>query len=271
VVLTAAAVRAARDRPWLTVGWLWFLGTLVPVIGLVQVGSQAMADRYTYVPMIGLSVAVAWSARELIGRFDGWRTAIATLSLLVIASWTALTWRQVGFWKDDVTLYAIAKKNLRDTYETHGLIGNAYLRQGRLDEAMEELRRAVDLRPSYARGHNDLGIAYERVEREEDAVAEYREALRWMPDFAEAHHNLAGILAAQGRTDEAVEHYERALQIQPDLAEGHYYLAIILLSRGQAEDGIAHLRKAVELEPGHTKAQRALQRALVLQGGSRPK
>jgi DNA-binding SARP family transcriptional activator len=271
VVVTVVAVRAWRDRPWLTVGWLWFLGTLVPVIGLVQVGSQAMADRYTYVPMIGLSVAVAWSARELVGRFDGWRTAIAALAIVVAGGWTALTWRQVGYWKDDVTLYAIAKQNLRDTYEAHGLIGNAYLRQGRLDEAMEELRRAVELRPSYARGHNDLGIVYELKGREKDAVAEYREALRWTPDFAEAHHDLAGILAAQGRTDEALEHYERAVQIRPDLAEDHYYLAIILLARGQAEDGIAHLRKAVELEPGDTKAQRALHRALALRTEPQPK
>jgi tetratricopeptide (TPR) repeat protein len=250
IAASAFAWRERRRRPWLAVGWLWFLGTLVPVIGLVQVGQQAMADRYTYVPMIGLAIAVAFSVR---GRSVG-----AVLFALAAASWTAATWRQVEFWRDDAALLPIARGKMRDTYEAHAAVGHAFLEQHRWEEAAAELRRATALDPSVAQGHNDLGMALEETGRGDEAVAEYREAIRLAPDLAEGHHNLAGALAERGRTDEAVEHYRRALEIRPDLADTHCELGILLVRLGRADEGVLHLRRALELDPRHEKARRAL-------------
>ena len=247
---TIAALAQARSRPWIPVGWLWFLGTLVPVIGLVQVGRQSMADRYTYLPMIGLSIAVAFSAR---GRALG-----AALFVVLAAGWTAATWRQVAFWRDDASLLPIARGKMRDTYEAHAAVGRAFLEQRRWEDAAAELRRATALDPSVAQGHNDLGMALEETGRGEDAILEYREAVRLAPEFAEAHHNLAGALAERNRTEEAVEHYRRALEIRPDLADTQCELGILLLRLGRTDEGILRLRKALELDPRHEKARRAL-------------
>ncbi len=255
---TAVTLRGARGRPWLPVGWFWFLGTLVPVIGLVQVGLQSMADRYTYVPMIGLSIVVAFSAREIASRSLRSRAVFAVLFAVAACTWATLTWAQVRYWKDDASLVAIARGQMRDTYAAHAAIGRAYLQQGRWQEAATELRRALELEPGVAQGHNDLGMALEELNRSEEAIAEYREALRLASDLAEAHHNLAGALAEKGRLDEAIEHYERALEIRPDQAESHCDLGITLLQRGRTEEGILQLRKALELDPNHAKARRAL-------------
>jgi tetratricopeptide (TPR) repeat protein len=255
---TAATLRGARTRPWLAVGWLWFLGTLVPVIGLVQVGLQSMADRYTYVPMIGLSILVAFSAREIAARSERSRALCAVLFAVAACTWTALTWRQVGFWKDDASLVAIARGRMRDTYAAHAAIGRAFLQQGRWEEAAAELRRAVEIDPSVAQSHSDLGMALEELNRSDEAIAEYREALRRSPDLHEALYNLGGALAERGRWDEAIEQYERALAMRPDQAQTHCELGLALLQRGSTEAGIRELRRAVELDPGQEKARRAL-------------
>jgi tetratricopeptide (TPR) repeat protein len=252
-LLLAAITVGARKRPWLLVGWLWFLGTLVPVIGLVQVGWQSMADRYAYVPSIGLALAVGFGLRELLPR-----AVLGPMFVAAVSMWGALTWRQVGFWKDDASLLPIARGQMRDTYTAHGAIGRAYLGQGRWSEAIDELSRAVALEPSFAQGHNDRGMALEESGRREEAAAEYRTALRIEPDLAEAHHNLAGLLADEGRADEAIEHYERALAIRPGQVETHCDLGLLLIARGRREDGVAHLRRALELDPENEKARRAL-------------
>jgi len=252
LLLVAITVGACK-RPWLLVGWLWFLGTLVPVIGLVQVGWQSMADRYAYVPSIGLALAVGFGLRELLPR-----AVLGPMFVAAVSVWGTLTWRQVGFWKDDASLLPIARGQMRDTYTAHGAIGRAYLGQGRWSEAIDELSRAVALEPSFAQGHNDLGMALEESGRREEASAEYRTALRIEPDLAEAHHNLAGLLADEGRADEAIEHYERALAIRPGQVETHCDLGLLLIARGRREDGVAHLRRALELDPENEKARRAL-------------
>jgi hypothetical protein len=227
-LLTAGALRCVPTRPWLAVGWLWFLGTLVPVIGLVQVGWQSMADRYTYVPMIGLAIAVGFGVAEFAPR------AVPVLAVVASVAWTGMTWRQVGFWKDDATLAPIAGANIRDTSEAHAGLGNAYLKSGRIDEAIEHLRRAVELDPGLGRARNDLGMALDLQGRTDEALAEYREAVLRAPDLAEAHHNLAGLLAARGQLAEALEEYRRALAIQPDLAESRVELERVQRALEQA-------------------------------------
>jgi tetratricopeptide (TPR) repeat protein len=264
--LTWLAFRATERRPWMTVGWLWFLGTLVPVIGLVQVGSQAMADRYMYLPMIGLSVAVAFGAAEWTGRSKGLRTGCTVAAGIAVLAWTALSFRQVECWKDDTTLFEHVVDVMPENYLAHGILGNVHLQQGRLPEAMAELRRALRQRPSYPQGHSNLGMALELSGRKDEALAEYREALRWMPNLAEAHYNLARLLDERGQTALAVEHYERALSIQPDFPEAHHNLALIRMKEGRLDEAIAHLEAAVELKPGYADAHRNLAAARARKG-----
>jgi tetratricopeptide (TPR) repeat protein len=260
-LVTAAAVLAARARPWIAVGWIWYLATLLPVIGLVQVGGQAMADRYTYVPLIGISVAVAWSVREIGSRVPRARPAIAGAFLSCAATWTALTWKQVGFWKDDASLYAIAKEKIQDKAGAHAGIGRMLLEQGRNWEAIEELRRSIDFDPDLAETHNDLGRALEAVGHEVDATEEYRIAVRKKPDLVEAHLNLASMLAADGKLDDAIPQYRIAAELLPGRADTHFALAVALLASERTDEGIAELEKTIALAPDDVRAQRALRRA----------
>jgi hypothetical protein len=193
-LVTAIALVTARARPWIAVGWFWYLATLLPVIGLVQVGGQAMADRYTYVPLIGVSIAVAWSFDALARRVPRARPAIAGASLACVVAWTALTWRQVGFWKDDASLYVIARAKIKDD----ALLGRLLLEQGRPWEAIELLRRAVDYDPERAEIHLALGRALEAVGHDVDAEEEYRIAIRKKPGFADAQRALRRVREARG-------------------------------------------------------------------------
>ena len=244
-------------------GWLWYLATLLPVLGLVQVGGQAMADRYTYVPLIGISIAVAWSFRELASRAPRARPAIASAFVLCAGAWTALTWRQVGYWKDDASLYVIASAKIKDD----ALLGRMLLEHGRPWEAIEELRRAVESDPDRAATHVELGRALESVDHRVDAAEEYRIAIRKQPDLAEAHLDLADVLAADGKLDDAIRHYEIAVGLLPGRADAHFSLAIALLARERTDEGVAELERTLALAPGDARARRALERARGGTGG----
>ncbi|MFN0009761.1 MAG: tetratricopeptide repeat protein [Planctomycetota bacterium] len=224
--LTVLALFAAKRQPWLAVGWLWFLGTLVPVIGLVQVGSQARADRYMYLPMIGLSVAVAFSVAR-----SKWLLAGAVAA---VGAWTVLTWKQVGHWRNDTTLFTHVAEVMPGNHLAHGILGIVHMQHGRLPEAMAELRESIRLRESYAQGHSNLGMALELAGREDEALAEYRAALRWMPALAEAHYNLATLLHRRGQTGPAIEHYERALAIRPEFPEARNNLRLLRIGEGDS-------------------------------------
>jgi protein O-mannosyl-transferase len=256
--LTFGAASARKRAPWLLVGWLWFLGTLVPVIGLVQVGSQAIADRYTYVPMIGLAIAVGFACADLVRRVPSSRIVVTGVLAASLLAGSALTRRQVAYWKDDASLLPIARGKLREGHAVHATLGRAYLRDARYTEAIDELREAVRLEPGFAEGHNDLGMALEAVGRKDEALLEYRAALRSNPALFEAHHNLAGVLADGKQLDEAIEQYERALAIRPDSVETHFDLATVLLARGRKEEAMAELRRTLELAPEHAHAREAL-------------
>jgi thioredoxin-like negative regulator of GroEL len=266
---TGLALRRARTSPWLAVGWLWFLGTLVPVIGLVQVGSQAMADRYTYVPMIGLSIAVAFAGAEIVPRFPSTLAPIAAAAGVLVLGWTALTWRQVGFWRDDTALFGHALELAPENYLARGVLGVDHLRAGRLPEAERELRESLRLRPGFALGHANLGAALERQGRAEEAEREYAIALQLSPNLAEAHQNLGRLLGVQGRTDLAIEHLEAALRSSPDSVDARINLGVALLNSRRIDEGIAQLERALALNPDYPDARKTLDRARELRAGGR--
>jgi len=214
--VSALAVLLARRAPYLAVGWLWYLGMLVPVIGLVQVGSQAMADRYTYIPLIGLFIMAAWGISELTA---GWRLrrGVLTTAAVLSLSWFSVgSWRQIGYWQDSVTLYTHTLKFTGDNYMAHLDMGNALADQGRLDDAIKHYRRALQLNPALGHARNNLGIVLARQGSAHEALDQFQQALNSTPNDPELHFNMGVVLAGLGRFDEAVRHFAEAVRLRPD-------------------------------------------------------
>jgi Flp pilus assembly protein TadD len=252
----------ARRQPWVMVGWLWYLVTLLPVLGLVQVGDQAMADRYTYVPLIGPFVMVAWSAAEIARRWPAWRAVLAASGGVLLAGCAAATALQLRYWRSSMTLFEHAVEVIPDNYVAHFSLGNALAEQGRLDEALVHYYAALRVKPDLAKAHGNVGVILARQGKLAEAVAHYAEALRLNPDLPEAHNNLGAALADQGRIEEAIAHYERALRLRPDYADAHTNLGMALAAQGKIDLAIAHYSEALRLDPGHPGARYNLERAL---------
>jgi tetratricopeptide (TPR) repeat protein len=225
--VTALAVWQARPRPWLLAGWLWFGVTLVPVLGFVHVGFQGIADRYTYIPSIGLSVAVAFGASELAERLRLPVAARAGVTGAVLAALAFLTFRQVAYWRDGVTLYERALAVTENNFAIHAFLADDLAPAGHRAEALAHYREAIRIRPDFPHAHYGLGVTWEEEHRLDDAIAEYRAALRANPDFTAAHFNLATLLGMSGQFDESAAHYRRVLELQPGHAGARQGLAIL--------------------------------------------
>lgn len=265
LAITGLVWVSRRGYAW--VGWLWFLGTLVPVIGLLQVGGQAMAERYTYVPAIGLFIVFAWGAQELVARL-GDRTRWAPACAGVIAVGLLLACIQASraqtmHWRDSVALFTHAiEVNPRNRSILFNL-GNELKRRGQTQEAVALYRRALAVNPADVKSRNNLGLALAALGDREAALAQYQRAIEISPDFAESRANLANELRDQGRLEEAISHYRRALSDKPELAQVHNSLGIALRAQGEAEEAEAHYRQALALDPRYAEAHTNL--GLVLQ------
>ncbi len=266
---TWAAYRLRRDRPYVAVGWLWYLGTLVPVIGLVQVGLQSMADRYTYVPLVGIFVIAVWGtadalaalARTASGRGEpdpAWLLVPAVAVLLPLAAATRV---QLRHWQSAVTLFERAVA-VADSDVARANLGEALLGLGRNDEAEAQLRAAVRMNPALAEAHNGLGVILEGRGDLEEARRHYEEAVRIRPTYAIAQRNLGRVLAAEGRADEAIAHDEAALALDPSDAQAHASLGAALASRGRLEEAVAHYEAALREDAGSAETHNNLGSAL---------
>jgi tetratricopeptide (TPR) repeat protein len=231
------------------VGWLWFLGTLVPTIGLVQVGMQAMADRYSYLPHVGLFVAIVWpAARWLKPRF-----ALA-IAAVAIASFAIITMVQLRHWKNSYTIYARALEVTdRNVMANVGLALQLTL-DGRGDDAMPYYDQALDIDPYHAEAHNNFGNLLRQRKQYKEALRHLGAAVKINPKYAEARQNLANTLADVGRTDEAIRQFREAIRLDPDLSQAHYNLGVTLASVGRYDEAIDSLRHALRLRPGDPDA-----------------
>lgn len=214
--LTGAAVAARRRAPYLLTGWLWYLGTLVPVIGLVQVGVQSSADRYTYVPAIGIFLAVAWGLADLFGRASVGKAALATVAALALAACSIQTWRQIGYWKDSIALFTHTLEVTSGNYVIENNLGGALLRAGRTDEAIAHFEAARRIRPDYASALSNLGLARQNQGRLGEAIALYRQALKADRDHVEAWLNLGHALGMEGDWNGAIAALRQAKWRRPD-------------------------------------------------------
>jgi tetratricopeptide (TPR) repeat protein len=213
VIFTALAIRSIIDRPYFIVGWLWYLGTLVPVIGLVKIGDFAMADRYTYVPLIGLFIIISWGVPDLLRK---WRSNTLVLSLaavVVLASFAAVTRVQTRYWSNSIALYERAIRVTRNNFLAHYALGDILAAEGKFDKAIFHFSEAVRARPEKATLQNMLGRALASQGRFDEALPHLTATLRIKPQFAEAHFNLGLVLVAKQRHPEAVDHLASALKL----------------------------------------------------------
>jgi tetratricopeptide (TPR) repeat protein len=264
--ISMVALRSVRRRPYLTVGWFWYLIMLAPVIGLVQVGAQARADRYTYMPTVGISLMLAWGAAEFITREPRLRPAIVALMVASCAAAAAVTWVQLGFWRDSRTLFQHAVEVTANNYLAHHNLGVALAEMpDGTNPAIAQFQAALEIKPNYLRAHTDLGSAYAKLGRYSEAMAEYRAALAIDPGLAIPHHNLANTYFQLGMWNEAISEYQTALRLDPEytgarnrLAEAEYNLGLALAKAGRQSDAAAHLEAALRARPDYAEAHNNL-------------
>ena len=299
VFTSFAVIRAVRRQPWFAVGWLWFIGTLIPVIGLVQVGSQAMADRYTYVPLIGIFIIVAWGLPELVSGCRYRKTGLSTMAAACLLVLMATTWFQLQYWANSVTLFERALAVTDNNYVLHNNLGVAFFLQRKVGKAIDQFREAMKINPGFVdarinlaiglankgkmdeaigyfsealkinpdsdKAHINLGVALAKLGRTADAMHHYTEALRINPEFDEAHNNLGVALASQEKFDEAIDHYFEALRINPRSAEVHNNLGSALFRKGKINEAVVHFQEALRIRRGFEKASNNLAKALEFQ------
>ena len=252
---TFLVIRYAKRFPYLGVGWLWYLGTLVPVIGLVQVGLQAMADRYSYVPLIGIFIMIAWGVPDCFQRWSHRRIALGVLSGVAILSCIVVTWVQLQFWQDNVALYRHTLKVTTGNFITNNSLGAAFSAQGKNDDAITHFRAAVGIKPEYAEAWYNLGNAYEKSGQIAKAIEAYQQALRINPEYAEAWNNLGIAYGRAGVKEKAVEAFQRALQKNPEYAEAWNNLgAAYGEENGQTAKTFEAFRQALRINPEYTEA-----------------
>ena len=275
--ISMVVLRERRSRPYLAVGWLWYLGTLVPVIGLIQVGAQARADRYMYLPMVGLSIMLAWGLREVLkGKVAIFGAIAACLAC------AALSEAQIQYWRNSETLFRHALEVTGGNYLAHHNLGVALADEGRFPEAIEQYQAALQIEPNAANVETDYGNALAKSGRIPEAIAHYRAALGALPDSPIAHNDLANALAATpGNMPEAITEYRTALRLKPDYeearnnlaqvesnaAEMQYNMGIDLAKSRQPEAAIPHFEEALRLRPDYVDAHNNL--GVVLAGAGR--
>jgi tetratricopeptide (TPR) repeat protein len=264
--ISTAVFVLRRKCPYLLCGWLWYLGTLVPVIGLVQVGPQAMADRYTYLPQIGLCAAVAWGAVHAAGSWPFRRWPLAAVSALVLAGLMACAWQQSRHWRNGESLWAHTLACTSQNPIAHNNLGNALTARGQVDAALAHYRAALEVKPDDVKALNNLGNALAGRGEVDAAIAQYQKALEIQPDDVDAHNNLALALAGRGQVDPAIAHFRRALEIKPDFGLAHDNLGMVLAGRGQVDAAIAQYRTALEIKPDDVQAFNNLGNALAGRG-----
>ncbi|MBA4150691.1 MAG: tetratricopeptide repeat protein [Verrucomicrobia bacterium] len=290
--ITFLAVRFARKAPFISVGWFWFLGMMIPVIGIVQVGIQSMADRYTYLPMIGFSIALVWGAAQCVERFKLPPVAWGTAIVAAMIGFLFVTNKEVRHWRDSETVFRRALAVTKNNYTAHANLGIALGTAGELEESERHLRAAREIGPDYAEAHHNLANSLVQLGRVEEARAAYLQAIKMKPDYDDAlsnlgmlsvrqgdfeqaksfyaraahakpsnpviQHNLATALLELGSISEALTHYGKAVQLNPDFAPAHFQMGAIFAANERRDQAVFHFREALRINPEHAEARQQL-------------
>jgi tetratricopeptide (TPR) repeat protein len=298
VAITVAALKTKKSYPYFIVGWLWYLGTMVPVIGLIQAGDQSMADRFTYIPLIGLFIIVAWGVPDVLRRWGNFDTEIRVVAVAALIACAAIARNQAMYWKDSFALWTHTLEVTRDNHRAENLIGNEYLSRSNFNEALIHYKKAIRIQPNFADAHSGLGSVFQSLNKMDSAVAEYSEALRLKPDLPEAHNNMGNLLVDAGDIQSAIQHFNAGLKASPESPDLHnglgaafaaagrndaalkeflesarlradpdveFNIGIIFAEKRNYAEATRHFEEAIHLNPGHQQAREQL--ALIQRGG----
>lgn len=300
IFVSIGVIYLGRRRRYLAAGWLWYLGTLVPVIGLVQVGAQAMADRYTYLSLVGIFIMIAWGAGDLTAKWRYKRIGLGVTTGVVLATLVICTRMQLRYWRNNLALFGHALKVTENNYVMHSNYGGALFEEGRFDEALAHFNEALRINPKYADArrnagivllrqgkiaeaiaaftevlscsgdwpvtHNYLGLAYAQIGKFDLAVKNYNAALQLKPDYVEAIKNLGIVLKEQGRTNEAINKWKTGLKIEPDNPDVHYNMGLVLAEQSKYDKAVKHFRVALAAKPDWAEAHHNIGAVYYLQG-----
>jgi len=264
LTVSAIAIFLRKKRPYVLTGWFWYVGMLVPVIGIVQIGEQGHADRYTYLPQIGLFLLIVWGVADLANTWHLRREYLwlaATITIAVLSYRAAV---QTSFWKNSERLWDHTLSVTSDNDFAHNNLGFLHLRRGELDKAISHFETALKIRSGKSQTRYNLGTALVHVNlanalaregRPEEAIVHYEQAVKLRPDYGDAYYNFGSVLFQQGRIDDAIAQWQKALAIQPNDAAGHTSLGNAFLQKGRLEKAIVHYQRAVEIDPSEVSAR----------------
>ncbi len=250
--MSVTVVLAYRTRPYLAVGWFWYLGTLAPVIGLIQVGHQARADRYTYIPLIGIAIMLAWTVAEFPPR------PVTLVTIATCLGWTIVTWVQISYWKDSATLYNRAIAVTDGNYLAHLNLGVDLAAQGDYQKALRELFTSIEENPDQPHARNSLGGVLYTVGRKNEAMEQFTQAIRLDPNEAEPHCNLGIALLDLGNPNDAIRELNTALRLNPGMANAYYGLGRALVAEKRPQEAAAYFSAALRINPNFTQAREEL-------------
>lgn len=270
LLITALVLYYVRRCPFPAIGWLWYIVTLAPVIGLVQVGSHAHADRYTYIPLIGLFMVAVWGSSHLLRGFKYERILLMAIWGVVLSFLAVVSWHQLQYWRDSVPLLQHTIRVTDRNYVMYNNLGVALFQQGKLDEAAASFEKVLQIKPDYADALSNMGLVTAFRGEADQAKFYYMKALTVKKDNEKAHNNLANLYADQGKLSEAVDHYREALKLNPDNADVYNNLGMALMRQNRLEEALGSFEEALKIKPGHTEARSNMNNTLRKMGNNVP-
>jgi tetratricopeptide (TPR) repeat protein len=267
LAISGAAFAFRKTRPYLLVGWLWYLGMMIPVVGIVQISYYSHADRYTYLPQIGVYLMLTWAVADLCLGWPKRRVMLGSCVMIILVALIFCTRLQASYWKDSESLWTHTLDCTSGNAIAHNNLGTALFQKGNADEASIHFRQALQINPESAEAYYNIGTILFQKRNIDEAIAYFQKALQINPDYADAQNNLGNAMLQKGSVDEATSHFQQALQINPDNAEAHYNLGIALLQKGSVDEAIAQYQQALQIRPNYAEAQVNLGNALLQKGG----
>jgi Flp pilus assembly protein TadD len=266
LLITIVVIRLAKNHRYLVTGWFWYLGTLVPVIGIIQVGGFARADRYTYITLTGLFIIIAWSLPEILSKLLYRKIVLGISMVIVLTTLGICAHRQTSYWKNSITLFSHALEVTQNNWLAYDNLGYAYNDVGRSAEAMENFSKAIRIAPDYAEAYTNLGIVYAKLGRLQDAIDEHQQAIKINPGLAIAHNNLGIVYTKLDRWQQAIEAFKQAIKIRPDLVEAYNNLGVAYSALGRWQQAIEAYRQAIKIRPDDENARYKLGVACLVTG-----
>ena len=254
-VLLVVAVNTSKKYPYIMVGLLWFLVTLLPVIGIIQVGDQAMADRYAYIPLTGIFMIFVWGSSDLLKKWTNKKIVSSILAMSVLLVLTMQSFHQAANWKNSSTLFENAIKVTENNWLAHNNLGIALFNEGKLDKAIYHYKEALNIKPDTVEAIKNLGVALSGKGNFKEATQYFSKALVINPEDFDAYHKLGGILVKQGKVNEAILHFSEAIKINPDYAPAYNEIGIILAKKGKLQKSNEFFLKAIQLEPDYKEVR----------------